>query len=571
MEKHFNHSGKFRKNQTVPQSCQQLSKNQKSFICSTIAIFGLMLLLVVIKLGCSHSKVDELHGSKILNFDSFKHYIDKFNRYDDEYEYNGERVINYISNESVCPWLKENIPFFECSDKEIEEIYYFRWWTYRKHIKKTPDGFVITEFLPKVGWSRKYNTISCAAGHHFYEGRWLHNTKYLDDYSIFWFRKGGSPRQYSFWAADALYARYLVNPNKELITSLLPDLVKNYMKWENSKLDSNGLFWQGDGYDGMELSIGGGGYRPTINSYMYGDASAIAKIAQIAGQSELSSEYKEKAAYIKALVQSELWDDKAKFFKTLPRDGTQLVDVREAIGFVPWYFNLPDQGYEAAWKELIDIEGFYAPFGPTTAERRHPRFMFEHEHDCRCNGRSMPYATTQTLTGLDNLLNNYKQEYIEKEDYFKMLKIYAKSHHLKLHDGEVVPWIGENQHPDTGEWIVRNILYERNQKDKDRGKDYNHSAYCDIIIKGLAGLRPRNDDTVEVNPLVPEGTLEYFCLDNVLYHGHLITILYDKTGKKYKKGQGLRVFADGNEIAYSEKICRLTAKLPSSEVINVLR
>ena len=56
--------------------------------------------------------------------------------------------------------MEENVPRFECPDKELEEIYYFRWWTFRKHIKETPDGFVITEFLPKVSWSGKYNKIS---------------------------------------------------------------------------------------------------------------------------------------------------------------------------------------------------------------------------------------------------------------------------------------------------------------------------------------------------------------------------------------------------------------------------
>ena len=42
--------------------------------------------------------------------------------------------------------------------------------------------FVITEFLPTVPWSGKHNTISCPAGHHYYEGRWLHDPQFLDDY-----------------------------------------------------------------------------------------------------------------------------------------------------------------------------------------------------------------------------------------------------------------------------------------------------------------------------------------------------------------------------------------------------
>ena len=31
-----------------------------------------------------------------------------------------------------------------------------------------------------------------------------HDPRYLDDYAVFWFRKGGEPRRYSFWAADAM-------------------------------------------------------------------------------------------------------------------------------------------------------------------------------------------------------------------------------------------------------------------------------------------------------------------------------------------------------------------------------
>ncbi len=117
----------------------------------------------------------------------------------------------YIPNDKATEFLKSNVPLFECPDATIEQTYYFRWWTYRKHIKQTPDGFVVTEFLPAVTWAGKYNTISCAAGHHLYEGRWLHDQQYLDDYSRFWFRKdGGNLHAYSNWIADAIWARYCV-------------------------------------------------------------------------------------------------------------------------------------------------------------------------------------------------------------------------------------------------------------------------------------------------------------------------------------------------------------------------
>ena len=665
-------------------------------------------------------------ANPVLKAAVFKHHIEKFNADDDE------RYANAIPNAKAWEFLAANIPLFECPDVDLERTYYFRWWTYRKHIRESPDGWVITEFLPKVSWSAKHNTICCPAGHHFYEGRWLADSQYLDDYAKFWFRKGGNPRYYSFWAADSINAYSLVKDNQALVIDLLDDLVKNYQGWESGHLDPDGLFWQIDDRDGMEVSIGKSGKRATINSYMYGDAVAIARIAELAGRKELAGEYQGKAARLRELVQTKLWDPEATFFKTLQRsqydlvvpkhsldgsvpklhwmdsehrgtlewvqytfkeprtlDATEvywfgddaaiarpaswlvlvrqggewvpvnhqadygvapdifnrvafapvatdairlqvqsaegksggifewrtlegeknhapdgrisksfeirmgrnnivnslnngegaskeagLVDVRELHGFTPWYFNLPEdgRGYEVAWKQLMDPQGFFAPFGPTTAEQRHPGFKISYEgHPCQWNGPNWPLSTAVTLTALANVLNNYQQDTIDKENYFETLKTYAQSHRRKLADGRVVSWIDENSDPFTGVWIARQRLEERNadlvkqgQAERvlsERGKDYNHSSFCDLIITGLVGLRPRADDVVEVNPLVPEGRWDWFCLDKVFYHGRTLTILWDKTGTKYGRGKGLRVFADGREIAQSDALDRVTGSL----------
>ncbi len=498
----------------------------------------------------------------VLHAGDFKHYIDRFNAEDEEV------YPATIRNTNAWEFLRDSIPLFDCPDKALEEIYYFRWWTYRKHIKRTPDGFVITEFLPDVSWAGKYNTINCAAGHHFYEGRWLHDPQYLDDYATFWLRKGGSVRSYSFWIADALWNRYLVTGNSREVKALFPDLIANYQAWENTHRDTNGLFWQTDDRDGMEMSIGGSGYRPTINSYMFADARAIANIAGLLGQTNVAGEFSAKAVKIKQLVQGELWNPNQQFFETMPRQplNAKPADVREELGFTPWYVNLPDPGYVVAWKQLMDTNGFFAPFGPTTAERRSPEFKLAYDgHECQWNGPSWPFATAITLTAMANLLDNYQQNVISKQDYFDILEIYAKSQHLQRDDGKVVPWIDENLNPLTGDWMARTIMKTRKNQIYERGRDYNHSTFCDLIITGLAGLRPRADDIVEINPLLPAGTWDYFCLDNIAYHGRILTILYDKTGEYYGKGKGLRVFADGKEVAASPTLKHLTGPLRRHE------
>lgn len=509
----------------------------------------------------------------ILETKELEHYVASFNQND--HTHFGQSV----SNEETATWMAANVPLFDCPDEVLEEIYHFRWWTFRKHLKNTPDGFVITEFLPKVSWSGKHNTISCPAGHHFREGRWIRDTKYLNDYAVFWFKKGGSPRRYSFWSADALNQQALVTGDDFVALELLPDLIANYREWEKSRLEPDGLFWQIDDRDGMEVSIGGEGHRgqgkrPTINSYMFGDATAIAAIASRNGKTDIAKEFQAKANKLRLLVQNKLWDKDAKFFKNLPRDQEELVDVRELHGFTPWYFELPakNQGYEVAWKQLTDPKGFLAPFGPTTAEQRHPGFKISYTgHECQWNGPSWPFATSVTLTALANVLHSYPQESISKKDYFDTLKTYTKSHRLTRPDGKVVPWIDENLNPETGDWISRTRL--KSWKDKtwdpgkggiERGKDYNHSSYCDLVITGLIGLRPRADDLVEINPLVPDGTWDWFCLDQIPYHGKMLTIIWDKTGKHYQRGQGLQILCNGNPIASSPTLTRLTGKLPES-------
>lgn len=482
-------------------------------------------------------------------------------------------------------WLARAVPYFECPDPDIERAYYFRWGVYRQHIKGTPDGYVVTEFLPDVPWAGAHNTLSCAAGHHLYEGRWLHDPTYLDDYARFWFGPWGEPRRYSCWLADAIYARSLVTGDTRLPVALLDDLVRNYEAWEVERCDEGGLFWQLDDRDGMEYQIGGSGLRPTINSYLYGDAVAIARIADQARRPDLAAAYRDKAARLKGLVQEHLWDTGARFFKTLPTETAlaqqairydghalgpchtpgALADVRELQGYVPWYFGLPDPGYEAAWAHLRERAGFQGTYGPGTAERRHPAWQpapSAREHECLWRGSSWPYATSQTLVALANLLNDYAQGVMSPWDYLDMFRGYARSHRLAQPDGAVVPWIDESLHPDTGEWVTRATLRARGRPDRDRGRDYNHSTYCDLVITGLVGLRPRADDALEVRPLVPEGAWDYFYLEHVRYRGRAVSIAYDRTGRRYGRGAGLRVYADGRDIGRADTLRRIVAPLP---------
>ena len=523
-----------------------MGKRTKGFAFIELVVIAIIAIPAAILFsGLAHAgEADTLEPadsiSGVLDWEQFSPYIQEFNLNDEEL------YIQYFPNDQAEEFLRENIPHFSCPDKELEKTYYFRWWTFRKHIKETPAGFVITEFLPAVPWAGKHNTISCPAGHHFYEGRWLHDQTYLEDYARFWFRGGGSPRLYSFWAANSILEFAYVHQNKDLVIDLLPDFVHNYEQWEESNLSDDGLFWQIDDRDGMEASVGGSGRRATINSYMFGDSKAIAEIADMAGDNETKNEYTAKADGLRSLVLSRLWDDEDEFFKTLPRDSDTLVDVRELHGYTPWYFSIPEDRHSVAWKFLLTSDGFKAPYGPTTAEKDHPGFNVVYEgHECQWNGPSWPMATSITLKAMANLLRNHDQSVISKHDFINLLNTYSNSHRRINKRGEEVFWIDENLNPFTGDWISRTMLLARGEEPRERGKDYNHSAFCDFVISDLVGIQPSMENSVTIDPLIPEGYWEWFCLDNVKYHGRILTVVWDRDGSKYQRGKGFSVFVDG--------------------------
>jgi hypothetical protein len=51
--------------------------------------------------------------------------------------------------------------------------------------------------------------------------------------------------------------------------------------------------------------------------------------------------------------------------------------------------------------------------------------------------------------------------------------------------------------------------------------------YNNLVITGLCGIRPSESDTLVLNPLI-DNSIELFCLDDVLYHGHKLTVVYDR-------------------------------------------
>lgn len=476
-------------------------------------------------------------------------------------------------------WYEENIPFFESPDPVLDATYYYRWEVLTKHlVYGSPEtGYTLTEFIDRPHWSGAYGAISCPLGHQAYEIRWLKDRRIIDDFARYWFETpGAEPRSYSNWYGDAMWATYAVLADTSFLRRVYPHMRAQVDGWTSERWDPEHRMYRWVGaWDGMETNInsrltddpfgGGEGYRPTLNSYLFGDLMALARAARVFGEVEEARGFQARAQELKARVQEELWDPERQFFfhqfanderggirgKTLTyASGPHAGDPhgRELIGYVPWQFNLPDSGYEAAWAFLPDPERFWAPFGPTTVEKGDPQY-FVSPNCCVWSGNAWPYATTQTLKALANLLNNYEQDILVPADFFAQLSGYARSHRL---DGR--PYVAEAADPETGSWTGHNTFYH--------SEHYLHSGFIDLVVTGLMGLRPRSDDTLEVNPLGLE-EWPYMAVEGVSYHGHDLAILWDRDGTRYGKGPGLTLVLNGEVVAQTPRMQRIRVDIPA--------
>lgn len=467
-----------------------------------------------------------------------------------------------IDNSEAVGWLHRQVPLFDCPEEVFNRTWAFRWWSLRKHLVRTPTGWATTEFLVPRKYADKWNLIACATGHHITETRWLADADVSSGIARTWLRGNGGGQltkidAFSSWLPSAVWWAYEVTGDTASLLDLLSDLAADHERWRSTHRLPNGLYWQTDVADGMEESISGGRHvrnaRPSINSYLAANAQALSAMYHLSGNEERAAWHDAEADTLRALIVKRLWNKRQQFFCTL--QGDSLANVREAIGYLPWAFDLVGKDalraeeQRAAWNQLTDPEGFGGLYGLRTAERRHPSYRTHDTGSCEWDGASWPFATSQTLTALIKARN--KEQGTRNKDFdealLPLLRQYSEQHTMR---GRA--YVGEYLDADDGHWLM---------DDRLRSKYYNHSTYADLVITGLCGIAPSAGDTLRVNPQLPATAWDHFCLDGLRYHGHWVSIVYDVDGSHYHLGRGLSVFVDGRPAATRNGLGPLNVKL----------
>ncbi|WP_267388442.1 discoidin domain-containing protein [Sphingomonas sp. GC_Shp_3] len=481
-------------------------------------------------------------------------------------------------------WYRDRIPLFDSSDETLNAVYYYRWQVFRAHQRDLgAKGYISTEFLNDVGWQREpYASLNDATAFHIAEGRWLRDRRFADDYLRFLYLDGGNDRHFSEAIADAAWGRYLVDHDSQAALALLPAMRHVYGLWDDRFDFTKGLYWIEPLLDATEYTVssidasggkdgfrGGDAFRPSINSYQYANALAISRFAALAGDRATAADYAARVERLRGRVLDALWSDRQDHFIDRYKVDDQYVHywdqirARELVGYLPWTFGLigAEPKYDGAWKHILAADQLGGPAGLRTTEPSYQYYMRQYRYDaatgsreCQWNGPIWPFQTTQVLTGLANRLHAGPDGAIGRGDYLRLLRQYAGMHYQ---GGKLD--LEEDYDPATGKPIVG----------LPRSHHYFHSGFDDLVISGLAGIEPQADDSVVIDPLLPvndrsRDRLRWFAVQDVPYHGRLLSLFYDADGRHYRGRAGLSVYLDGALVASRAELGKLVVPVPAA-------
>ncbi|KAI1098053.1 Six-hairpin glycosidase-like protein [Jackrogersella minutella] len=498
----------------------------------------------------------------------------------------GTRFLDHekpISTFAGKTFLRHNIPFIDIPDPLIQDVYYYRWTSIQRNLRyiRPGTGYMCTEFVQPVGYAMAFGSIDAAAGHQIDESRWLRDTFYGDDYIQLYTRGPGDALQYTQWILDAASRRTMVTGDHHFLATQLDDMVRLWHEWDKVYDDTAGLYYYQPVWDAQELSLPGfvadpngtdwtlrkdgpDTFRPSHNAYMVANARAISRAAVLAHDRVREIQFSRLADDLEEAMYTRMWAPEQQFFMDIIRPNnpnlTRLTG-REQVGLFPYRFGIGlNKSYaQPAVDSMFDPEGFLATYGPTTLEIRDPWFMAVRPDDycCYWNGMSWPYSTGHTLKSLAEIYRSGTTN-ATAEQYHKYLQMYAMT---QQKNGQ--PYVAESHYPFLDAWSADGW---------NHSEHYDHSTNNDDVITGLFGIIPQQDNTLKISPIVPRNWT-YFALENLPYHGHLVTVLYDKYGARYKAGRGMTIFVDGKKVYHGPKQITIVSTpppiLPADALINI--
>jgi hypothetical protein len=460
-------------------------------------------------------------------------------------------------------WWVDNIVWVDTPENNIDKVTLYRWWLMRFNALDANIPGNDFQFPTAMEGVLGYNnsiTISNASFvddlKYFRDPAYAYGTALSmgETSSSSWLADNpGDPANWSAWhgfpyinyVGEASWRAYEVQGGPSAIAGRLAgyfeddvngfleifDTNENYLldfdrgDITGTDADAVGFYWPASVGESARMDR-------TESAYIYANAVAAANFYAIAGDAAGQARMEDLASRVRSAILTILWQGETaepdsvglygSVFKQRTVASGSRVPWKELGNFHPFSSGVvptaDEAGYDPAYLEALRILADANQF-PI-----YPFYVGDQVDKLAAGWPGSNNFSTMCTTLLFRLysaaLHNWDQSYITADDYKKLLYWNAWAHYQDS---------GDNRLPNNNEFWWNGSAADGGSL---TGRSSIHhgilAAMNNTMIEDVAGLRPRSDDTIELDPI--DLDWDYLTANNVRYHGADLTIVWDATG-----------------------------------------
>jgi hypothetical protein len=368
-------------------------------------------------------------------------------------------------------------------------------------------------------------------------GRYMDNPGDPDNWS----------NSYTQYISEAGWRAYQIHGGQPAMLSNFARYAEQDVKGQLSFYDhdNNGIIeydWgalTGNDADAVSFHWRSGQLDRTEGAYVYSNALAAAQAYTALGNTAKANEMQAIADRVKNAISTVLWDSTNNLIKHRHVSTNALVPWKEINNYYPYSVGLmPNDATHRQALRLFDNPAEY-PIFPFFTANQVDKAAAAAAGSPGSNNFSTINSTVQFRL-FSSVLRNYPNQWMTNENYKQLLYWNAWAQYV---DGNTAwpdanefwaNWNAGTRHIDYRSWIHHNILGSSNW----------------TVIEDVAGLRPRNDNQVELYPI--NINWPNFAVNNIRYRNSDLSIVWDDPADGVTKysgvPQGYSVFINGTRV-----------------------